>query len=106
MQGFRAGLTPESAAVLVRNSTVWLLLHQDKIERHRQAGVYLDDVAAVVWDLRKKFPRDGRGPDLCFRALAPSAATRRWVSSDTRSSCRTSPSRAPTAGSTATLPHS
>jgi hypothetical protein len=38
VQGLRAAVTPEGAAVLVRDSTVRLLLHQDKIERHQQAG--------------------------------------------------------------------
>jgi hypothetical protein len=71
VQGFRAGVTPEGAAVLVRNSTMWLLLHQDKIERHQQAGAYFDDVAAIVWDLRKKFPRDGRGPRPVFPRPCP-----------------------------------
>jgi hypothetical protein len=48
VQSLRAGVTPEGAAVLVRNSTVWLLLHQDKIERHQQAGAYFDDVVPIV----------------------------------------------------------
>ncbi|RPE75632.1 hypothetical protein EDF28_3577 [Curtobacterium sp. PhB137] len=71
VQGFRAGVTPEGAAVLVRNSTVWLLLHQDKIERHQQASAYFEDVASIVWDLRKKFPRDGRGPRPVFPRACP-----------------------------------
>ncbi|WP_416394207.1 MULTISPECIES: hypothetical protein [unclassified Curtobacterium] len=60
-QGFRAGITPEGAGILVRNVTVWLLTHQDKIERHEYAGGYFEDVASIIWDLRKKFPRSGRG---------------------------------------------
>ncbi|QCR43429.1 hypothetical protein C1N91_07585 [Curtobacterium sp. SGAir0471] len=62
VQGFRAGVTPDGAAALVLNVTIWLLTHQDKIERHQHAGAYFDDVATIVWELRQKFPRDGRGP--------------------------------------------
>lgn len=61
-QGFRAGVTPDGAGLLIKNLTVWLLMHQDKIERHEHAGGYLEDVATIVWDLRRKFPRSGQGP--------------------------------------------
>ncbi|WIB69784.1 hypothetical protein [Curtobacterium sp. MCBD17_026] len=61
VQGFRAGVTPQGAGLLVKNLAVWLLTHQEKIERHEYAGSYFDDVAEIVWDLRKKFPRVGRG---------------------------------------------
>jgi hypothetical protein len=61
VQGFRAGVTPEGAAGLVQNLGTWLMLHQDAIERHEQAGEYFDDVAQLVRDLRGKFPRVSRG---------------------------------------------
>lgn len=35
-------------------------MHQDKVERHEHASSYFDNVASIVWDLRKKFPRAGR----------------------------------------------
>ena len=60
-QGFRAGTTPEGAGLLVQNLVTWLLLHQDKIERHQQAATYFDDVAEFVRGLRVKFPRTSRG---------------------------------------------
>jgi hypothetical protein len=67
VQGFRAGVTPEGAGLLVKNLTVWLLTHQDTIERHEYAGSYFDDVAGIIWQLRKKFPRSGR----CTRPVFP-----------------------------------
>lgn len=47
-QGLRAGVTPKGAAALVQNVAVWPLTHQDKVERHQQAGVYFDDVATII----------------------------------------------------------
>jgi hypothetical protein len=61
VQGFRAGVTAEGAGLLVQTLTTWLLLHQDKILRHQQAGEYFDDVARIVRDLHGKFPRTSRG---------------------------------------------
>jgi hypothetical protein len=61
IQGFRAGVSPEGAGGLVQILTVWLLAHQDAIERHSAAGDYFDDVAGFLWDLDKKFPRSSRG---------------------------------------------
>lgn len=71
VQGFRAGVTPEGAAALVLNVTIWLLTHQDKVERHQQAGAYFEDIASIVWELRQKFPRDGRGPRPVFPRPCP-----------------------------------
>lgn len=71
VQGFRAGVTPEGAGLLVKNLAVWLVAHQDKIERHEYAGSYFDDVAGIVWDLRKKFPRVGRGIRPVFPRACP-----------------------------------
>ncbi|ROP65650.1 hypothetical protein EDF55_0088 [Curtobacterium sp. ZW137] len=71
VQGFRGGVTPEGAGMLVKNLTVWLLTHQDKIERHEYAGSYFDDGAAIIWDLRKKFPRSGRGTRPVFPRSCP-----------------------------------
>lgn len=71
VQGFRAGVTPEGAALLVRNITVWLLLHEDEIQRHEQAAEYFGDVASIVWNLRKRFPRDGRGTRPVFPRPCP-----------------------------------
>lgn len=71
VQGFRGGVTPEGAGILVKNLTVWLLTHQDKIERHEYAGSYFDDVAEIIWDLRKKFPRSGRGTRPVFPRSCP-----------------------------------
>jgi hypothetical protein len=71
VQGFRAGVTPDGAGLLVRNLTVWLLTHQDKIERHESAASYFEDVAEIVWDLRKKFPRVGRGTRPIFPRACP-----------------------------------
>jgi len=71
VQGFRAGVTPEGAGLLVKNLTVWLLTRQDKIERHEYAGGYFEDVAGIIWDLRKKFPRSGRGTRPVFPRPCP-----------------------------------
>jgi len=61
VQGFRAGVTPEGAGVLVGNVAVWLLTHQQTIERHPSAAVYFEDVSTFLGDLGKKFPRSNRG---------------------------------------------
>ncbi|MCS6570310.1 hypothetical protein NYQ35_16005 [Curtobacterium flaccumfaciens pv. flaccumfaciens] len=61
VQGFRAGTTAEGAGILVQNLTTWLLLHQDKILRHQQAGEYFTDVSQIIRDLHGKFPRTSRG---------------------------------------------
>lgn len=71
VQGFRAGVTPEGAALLVRNISVWLLLHEDEIQRHEQAAEYFGAVASIVWNLRKRFPRDGRGTKPVFPRPCP-----------------------------------
>ncbi len=71
VQGFRAGVTPEGAALLVRNISIWLLLHEDEIQRHDQAAEYFGDVASIVWNLRKRFPRNGRGTRPVFPRPCP-----------------------------------
>lgn len=71
VQGFRAGVTPDGAALLVRNITVWLLLHKDEIQGHEQAAEYFGDVASIMWNLRKRFPRDGRGTRPVFPRPCP-----------------------------------
>jgi hypothetical protein len=71
VQGFRAGVTPDGAALLVRNISVWLLLREDEIEGHEQAVEYFGDVALIVWNLRKMFPRDGRGTRPVFPRPSP-----------------------------------
>lgn len=60
-QGFRAGVTPEGAGMLVRNLTVWILLRFDKIARHPLARHWYEDLTTMVDDLSKQFPRADRG---------------------------------------------
>jgi hypothetical protein len=64
VQGFRAGVTPEGAGVLVRNLTTWILLHFDKVARHPLAGHWYEDLTTMVEDLAKQFPRASRGAQL------------------------------------------
>lgn len=64
VQGFRAGVTPDGAGGLTRNLTVWILLHLDKVARHRLARHWYEDLTRVVEDLSKQFPRAERGARL------------------------------------------
>jgi len=60
-QGFRSAVTPEGAHALTANLATWLLLHDDKIRRHPTAGTFYEDIADLMWNLSKKFPRESRG---------------------------------------------
>lgn len=50
--GFKAGTTPQGAWALVQTAATWLLLREDRIPAHPLAGIYQDEVAALVWNLR------------------------------------------------------
>jgi hypothetical protein len=53
--GFRAGTTPEGAAMLTRLLTLWLLSRDDRIEQDSSTGAFQEDVAQLVWSMRAKY---------------------------------------------------
>jgi hypothetical protein len=71
VQGFRAGVTPEGAGLLVRNLTTWVLLHFDKVTRHPLAAHWYADLTQMVEDLRKRFPRASRGARMVLPRPCP-----------------------------------
>lgn len=60
VQGFRPTTTPPGAGQLVGYLTTWLLIRHDDINRHTSGGAYFDDIAAIMWTLRARYPRAPR----------------------------------------------
>ena len=60
--GFKAGTTPEGAAMLVRIQTMWLLTRHEIISRHPASTTYHEDLIEFVWALRSKYPKAPRPP--------------------------------------------
>lgn len=50
--GFRAGTTPEGAAMLTRLQTVWLHLHAEWISAHPSGPTFEDDVTTLIRSMR------------------------------------------------------
>ncbi|WP_025158885.1 hypothetical protein [Leifsonia aquatica] len=68
MQGFRAGVTPEGAGLLVNLLTSWLAIHSTRIATHDAHPTYREDVTSLLWRLRSKYPLDrGRERDVLPR---------------------------------------
>jgi hypothetical protein len=56
VQGFRAGTTPEGAAMLVRLQTMWLLGRHEQIAGHAAGPDYLLDVSRFVFAINARYP--------------------------------------------------
>jgi hypothetical protein len=56
VQGFRAGTTPDGAAMLVRLQTMWLLGKHEQITASDAGPAYLLDVSRFVFAVNAKYP--------------------------------------------------
>jgi hypothetical protein len=62
VQGFKAGTTPEGAAMLVRIQTMWLLNRAAQINRHPTAAAYHENITELIWSIRSRYPTAPRPP--------------------------------------------
>ncbi|GIT80202.1 hypothetical protein LLS1_18710 [Leifsonia sp. LS1] len=58
IQGFRVGVTPEGASVLVSLLTMWLNIHHEQIINHDQYLAYREDVIEFLGELSGRYPVD------------------------------------------------
>jgi hypothetical protein len=70
-RGFRAGTTPESAQLLTRLQTGWLLDNFETITLHQFAGTFLDDVVEQMTTIRGRYPLAPRRPRPVSLAACP-----------------------------------
>lgn len=60
--GFRSTTTPEGAAALTKQLTLWLLARHDLIASHDAGLTYFEDIADIMWRLRARYPMTPRAP--------------------------------------------